>query len=260
MGFDKDLQNYLFDHFQDCLVGRLAKGIVHNINGPIQILSMQLELCRFGLSNNVHAMEELIASGHLEERARQLCKGFSDLSSRIDQMEDALHRIEHNVRLVGNRGDTRDPEPRPLILTSILQEELDFWKADLFFKHQVEVHTDFPEEPPIIFAVEKTLRDLLDGVLGACVEQLKGSDTKKMSVSLKKTPDSSIELNFEHSGLSFPVSSMESNIEGEYPEGEWKTDRAFCALSLRLAQEKAEKLGWGFGITTRSISLSIVQE
>lgn len=258
MGLDRDLQNYVIEHFQDCLVGRLVKGIVHNINGPIQILSMQLELLAMGMSSNVSALERLADSGLPGGELEGVRKGLGDLASRVDQMEDALRRIEYNVRLASNRGDTRDREPRPLVLNTVLQEELDFWKADLFFKHQVELRLDLPEEPPIVVVPEKDIRDLLDGVLGACVEQLKGAEDKELHVFVDKAPDDSMILHFVHSGPAFPEATGTGDpaLARAVPAGDPGPDRVFCMLLLAIAQEVAKRLGWEVRITGSAISIS----
>ena len=77
--------------FQHLLTGRLAKGIVHNLNSPLQILSMQLELVKAGL-------DELGG------------EGAGRLMERIIEMERMLHRIETLTGAVSGRkeGDVED--------------------------------------------------------------------------------------------------------------------------------------------------------
>ncbi len=258
MGFEEILKRYLFDHFHDCLAGRLTKGIVHNINGPIQILSMQMELFRLGLSQNLNSLKRLATSGNASDMPEKLYKNLSDMATRLDQMEEALQRIEQNVRIIGNRGgEGKDLEPRPLILATLIQEELEFWKGDLFFKHQVSVDLEMPEDPPIVYAREMALRDLVDGILGACVEHLKSCEHRSLSISLSKPVDDSMALSFTQSGLAFPVLGEVPEAQTDSEVEESSPDKRFSALSLILSQEKAKSMGWGFDVRPQEIIVSI---
>ncbi len=259
MTLEKNLKNYLFDHFNDCVAGRLTKGIVHNLNGPIQILSMQVELFRLGLSQNMSVLEKagpVEGDGSIQGNLR---KGLGDLVSRLDQMEEALQRIEQNVRIIGNRGgDAKENEIRPLILATLLQEELEFWKGDLFFKHQVELTVDMPEDPPIVHASENALRDLVDGIMGACVEHLKAPVQKRsLVISLSGLDDGSMAFRFSQSGPSFPsLEDVPETHGGQTPDVSLP-DGTFSALSLILAREKASSMEWGFDVAGSDVTVLI---
>lgn len=62
MAQGEDLTHYLVRHFQEYLIGSLAKGIVHNINSPLQILSMQIEFFRRKLCEDLK--NPRIIAGH----------------------------------------------------------------------------------------------------------------------------------------------------------------------------------------------------
>ncbi len=259
MNLDERQQRYLFDSFGNCLVGRLIKGIVHNINGPIQIISMQLELMKFELSRSQPMESGFTGIDSMDqEQMDPISKRFDSILSRLPQMEEALGRIEDMVRVVGGRSDLGVEGPRPVLLEHLIREELEFWKGDLFFKHQVEVRSNFPEKPVMLMAVEKELRDVIDGMLGACIEHLKGAQEKVITISIENPSDGPVTLSMSHTGADFGQEPEPLTNETE-PDAPFP-DQAFSSLAFLLIKEKSKALGWRIETGEKHIRCLIKKE
>ena len=105
------------------LAGRLLPGVVHNISGVAQMLSLPLDLARLALGR-----------GELDNVAAKL----ENLRQGLDLLGGEVARLA--ARSQGDRGRAAEP----LDLAQLAGRELDFWRGDLFFKHEVAQERDLP--------------------------------------------------------------------------------------------------------------------
>jgi len=103
------------------LVGRLLAGVVHNISSPMQMIVLPLD-----------RMEMDLAKGETP----QLTKYWPHLKQGTSKLLAELELLGSKVL------GLQDLEPREIDLAEIAQEQLAFWRADMFFKHQVELACD----------------------------------------------------------------------------------------------------------------------
>ncbi|MEA3386647.1 MAG: hypothetical protein U9Q89_09440 [Thermodesulfobacteriota bacterium] len=243
------LEHFLYSCFQNSKIGHLAKGIVHNLNGPIQILSMHIEMLKMDIVKDLRTTESTLALSLPDTAANQLKELADNLqkrTERLSQMEEALARMENMVNVITNRTQEGKDMRRPLILNHVLEEELDFWNADLFFKHQVEKQLVLPTIPSLIVINEAYLRDLIDGLLDACIKQMQETKERDLKITLGKKDDAAWSLEFEHTGNAFPSDwdqdiSRYSSESNEYTQK--TSDHLFLILTLNLAKARAEQIG-----------------
>jgi signal transduction histidine kinase len=243
------LEHLLFSCFQNSKIGYLAKGIVHNLNGLIQIISMQIELSKMDIAKNLKAIESILVLSLPDTAANQLKELADNLqkrTERLSQMEEALIRMEKMVNVITNRNQERKDGQRPLIFNQVLEEELNFWNADLFFKHQVEKQLVLPDTPIMIVINEGLLRDLIDGLLDACIKQMRETEERDLKLTLRQKDKATCSLEFEHTGNAFPADwdqdvSRYSPKVNEYTQK--TSDYLFLILTLNLAKVRAEQIG-----------------
>lgn len=148
-------QAAFLDRYRSSMLGNLVRGIIHNLNGSLQVLSMRLELLQRGLAREAERLSPETLSQALK------CQEQAD---RLTSMMAILTRtgVSHNLSA-----------PRPFRLNELLQEELALLGHDLFFKHQVRVHVALaPELPPLQgdpAAMSQALGNLLQNALEAMV-------------------------------------------------------------------------------------------
>ncbi len=242
------LESLLYSCFQNSRIGHLVKGIVHNLNGPIQILSMQIEILKMDIIKDIKTIESALAI-NLPDNAVQSFKGLSDnmqrSMERLSQMDEALTRMENMVNVITNRSQDREDGRRPLILNQVLEQELEFWNADLFFKHQVEKKLVLPDIPTLIVINEGYLRDLIDGLLDACIKQLQETTEHELKIILRQEGASKWFLEFEHTGSAFP-SDWDQDVRkysSKVSEHTHDTYDYRLFLALNLARVRAEQIG-----------------
>ena len=266
MGNIRFPENLLYGCFQNSKIGHLAKGIVHNLNGPIQILSMHIEMLKMDIAKDLKVIESTLVLSLPDTAVNQLKELADNLHKRTErflQMEEALARMENMVNVITNRSYDGENGQRPLILTQVLEEELDFWNADLFFKHQVGKQLALPTIPTLIVINEGYLRDLIDGLLDACIKQMQETEERDLKITLGQKDGSMWFLEFEHTGNAFPIDwdqdvsrySMESN---EYTQK--TSDYLFLILALNLAKVRAEQIGGTLEIEPQKASCLIPNE
>lgn len=95
-------------------LGSLVRGYFHNLKGTLQNLSLQLQLLYMKREQFLSSQAQI----HVE-------KALAFLQRLQDQLEIAL-------------GDLNNEDRGPWDLREIMERELIFWEANLFFKHKVK--------------------------------------------------------------------------------------------------------------------------
>ena len=174
MDRDSNITNTILELFKESLIGKNAKGIVHNMNSPLQVLSMHIEL----LAMDLKAIQLQIEEEGLTSDA------ISQAGDRLRQIDEIISRINSLVKLVGDRVNQSEnqQEEAPIILNQIINEMVEFWKSDLFFKHKVNLDLRLPEASPVIFSKESLLKDALDGLFFSWIEKLKENENPVLRI------------------------------------------------------------------------------
>lgn len=256
-------KNFLYGFFQNSRIGHLVKGIIHNLNSPIQILSMHIEMLKMDIVKGLNAAESaraLSLPDTVNKQLKELADNLRRGADRISEMEEALVRIENIVNVINNRSQGGEDGKRPIILKQVLEEELDFWNADLFFKHQVEKHLISPSTPIFTVVKEAHLRDLIDVLLDACIKQMQETEKRDLKITSCQKDEATWSLEFEHTGNAFPTNldqdirrySQESN---EYTQKTY--DHLFLILNLNMAKFRTEQIGGTLEIEPQKASCII---
>ena len=108
------------------LVGRLIKGLVHNLSGGLQMIRLPLDLLEMNLAQGRDA----------------------DLERKLPAMQQGATRMGEELSSMANKGnDLMRVEPNLFNLWTLVNEQLDFWRADMYHKHEAQVSLDFPQGP-----------------------------------------------------------------------------------------------------------------
>ena len=117
--------------------GHLVQGLVHNMSGPLQILTMQLELLKLTQTR----LESFLSAEGKEILAQQ--------EERLSQIESQVERLRNILAAVT---EVTQDSPGPVDLNEVLKKMLVLWEGDLKFKHEVEKEVHLSEEPLQIVA------------------------------------------------------------------------------------------------------------
>jgi hypothetical protein len=117
--------------------GFLVQGHIHNMSGPLQILSMQIELMR--------TFMERLPQGNSPEAQ----KIYDTLCQKLEQSASQVERLRS---LLGAISEAMADLPTTLDLNELLKKELVFWEGDLVFKHEVNKDLQLAEGPLTFYA------------------------------------------------------------------------------------------------------------
>jgi signal transduction histidine kinase len=142
------------------LPARLLRGVVHNISGAMQMLRLPLDL-----------MELRLAQG--ESR---------DLGAKLQAMQQGMTRLAEEVDLLSARSIHAGGEPSLLDLSRLAAEQLAFWRADMFFKHEAQVEQDLPTGGLPVRASYADVALAFNLLLANALESLRACGAKGLAV------------------------------------------------------------------------------
>jgi signal transduction histidine kinase len=150
------------DLYRHSALGTLVKGIVHNLNGSLQILSMQLELLQRTISKDGTPLSTL------PHEKVERCLG------QIDKMRTILEVLSRR----GSEGGAS----QTVHVNDLIDEELSFLNHHLFFKHEIDVKKAFGLRLP---PLQGSLADLRTGLMNLflnAIEAMENSPKKELTV------------------------------------------------------------------------------
>ena len=148
----------------DAQLGSLIKGVVHNLNGSLQILSLHLEMLERMLRN-----EKAIDSS-----VRQTA---GECHAQVDLFQSALQI------LLRRAAEEEEESPQNIDLNEIIDEELEAAKHDLFFKHRVRVQKALSPIPRLIKGVRRDFSRTFGNLILNASEAMEQSRLKELSVA-----------------------------------------------------------------------------
>uniref|UniRef100_A0A7V4LCF9 histidine kinase n=1 Tax=Desulfobacca acetoxidans TaxID=60893 RepID=A0A7V4LCF9_9BACT len=153
-------------YYRHAAVGRLAIGIIHNLNTPLQVVSFLLELLE---QKSEEEQQQLSVSEKgdtaLEQFAEYRRLKLRQLRQEVDQLRGMIQRLALQAVHEGQQ------EKCYLDLNRLLEDELNVYLGDPFFKHRIKKVFSFtPCLPPLYghyIDFSQSFRNLLDNALEA---------------------------------------------------------------------------------------------
>jgi signal transduction histidine kinase len=175
------LLSAFIERYRYSSLGALLKGVIHNLNGSLQILSMQMELLQRMLSKEEGKVQEQMGK----------CLGQMD---QFREMLDCL--IQKGIH------DEQDA-PQSISLNELLEEELSLLHHNLFFKHQVQLHKDLASPLPLLTGSYGDFSQGVGNLIQNALEAMEGSSHKELTLMTRVQGDR-IRLSIKDSGCGIP--------------------------------------------------------
>ena len=215
------------DRYRYSTLGTLVKGIIHNLNGSLQILSMQMELLQGML-------------------AKEGEKVNSSLLVKTKQCLDQADKLRGMIEVLLQKGIHEDQDtPQPINLNDLLEEELSVLNHNLFFKHQIDLKKGLASRLP-------TLRgyyvDLSQGILNLIqngLEAMEETPKKELSV-ITESSDREIQVRIADTGCGI---SEEIRPNLFRPFFTTKGEKHY-GLGLFMARELLSRYGASFNFSS----------
>lgn len=169
------------DRYRYSTLGELLKGIVHNLNGSLQVLSMQMELLQ-----------------------RMLVPEGDKIKNQVERCVGQIDKFKGMLDLLAQKGirDEQDT-PQAISLNELLEEELSLLHHNLFFKHQVRVCQDLSPSLPSLEGYYVDYSQALSNLVQNALEAMEESPLKELTVTTKIKGDR-IRVAIQDTGCGIP--------------------------------------------------------
>jgi signal transduction histidine kinase len=169
---------------QDAALGRMFRGIIHNLGGIIQVFSLQTDLSAMLLDKAMGVLEQMRQAGsspELDALRDLLARRGEALAQMQDKVQQSQHILQRTLIL---------PEFRQLsggaayTVNSVIETEVEFMAAASIFKHKVRKVLNLAEASPLVrFQLElhQIMHILLTNALEA-VQEKEGAEIVVESV------------------------------------------------------------------------------
>jgi hypothetical protein len=151
-------------------LGKLFGGLIHNLNGPMQNLGLDLEMASFSLrdplkTDNAVAIQNII--------------------SRLKRMEEEHGRINSLIRsTVSRTGDTCESENTLLNIYEFVRQELEYLHANLYFKHNVKTEIIINNDPPLVSSLPDDTLMGLSWLVQGLAEELERQKIRGLTINI----------------------------------------------------------------------------
>jgi signal transduction histidine kinase len=173
------------DQQRQATLGSFVRGIVHNMNGALQILSLQVEL----LQRTVAKDPEKIPA---------------TLPAKAEQCMDQINKLRRMIDFLVQKGTHEDEEEvQGIDLNQLLDEELSLLRHNLFFKHQVKVVKSLAPQLPLLQGYYLDFSQSISHLIQNALEAMEESPSKELGITTRVKKDR-IFLSIRDSGCGIP--------------------------------------------------------
>jgi signal transduction histidine kinase len=153
------------ERYRYSTLGSSVKGVVHNLNGSLQILSMQIELLQ---REGQREVNKLSPSAHAK---------MGQCLAQADQLKEMVAGLMRK----GIRDEQE--EPGPVDLNALLEEELSLLQYNLFCKHSIEVNNSPAPRLPLLKGYGPDFSQGLGNLIQNAIEAMEESPAKKLKIA-----------------------------------------------------------------------------
>lgn len=220
-------------------LGRLLRGLIHNINGPLQNISMLLELME---RNHLKIEEHLQAQAtSIPEALRSLCDGQKGRIQRIlDQVRVFTEMLKDFVVLQEIEANESEVE-----INLILERLSRVYRADLFLKHHVTVMLHLAPKVPLLNLRGRHVVPALEHLLENALLSMRASKDKTLTLSTEVMKDHVI-VEIKDTGCGLP--------KDRSPEELFQAFVTAWPDNVRSADKTCRHLGLGLGLAQKLLN------
>jgi hypothetical protein len=157
---------------QEAAVGRLIQGLIHNLNGPLHALGIEMEMMRLVISKD-------------DKGERALAQ---DILRRLDRMGMVFENLSRLIRSVAARAEMLQSPPRELHLNGLLRQEMELLQANLYFKHRVKTNLDLADGIPSPSKISDGLGLGMVWFVQGLVEEIERQGMDSLSIKTAAAP------------------------------------------------------------------------
>jgi len=204
-------------------LGKMAAGVAHEINNPLQIISDQA-----GWLKDLLKDEDLAGSKSLSE--------FRECAAKIQRAVDRCRSVTHRLLAFGRR---MEPSQESVVVNEALQEVISLIESEAAHRG-IQVITDLQQDLPVITTDKKQLQQVFLNILDNAVEAVGSSGTVTVGTRFHKGGNDNIVISIADTGPGIPKA-----VQGRIfdPFFTTKSTTGQAGLGLSIAYRILEKLG-----------------
>lgn len=159
--------NDLIRLFKMASFGKVTGGLIHNINGPLQNIGLDLEMSQYMIR------KEADDNG-----------GSSNIIVRLKRIEEELERLNTMIKISSNKITQSDNNLQNF--NEFLEQELSFLKTNLYYKHNVDTTLQLDAPPPLMGILPENSIMAFGWLLQKVIEELETLKCKKLFIKTEK--------------------------------------------------------------------------
>ncbi len=240
---EKRWEEALAEYSFDASIGRLFKGLIHNLNGVGQAFSMQTELLSMMFPHADKVLKSIENSDSIEV-AHEAATALKDMLAKRSALAEHLTKeVQTMYKIMGRCSsvmeESRDPgRVHAFKLRNVIATEVEFLSADSFFKHKVSKDLVLADDIPALSSYQVQLHKILSVLIenasqamekGTCPE----GDKAKISIS-SSINDAILRIDVEDNGPGV-ADTIRHNLFDPFVSGNNR-----LGLGLYLARGMAE--------------------
>jgi len=166
-------------------IGQLASGITHNLNTPISIIQGNAELLQVKNPESIEINMIIRQTTRMNELIRTIVtKGKHELNYENDEID----------------------------LNNLLKTEIEFLKANLYFKHYIECNLDLDEPIPSLYGIYSDYSQSISVIIQNSIDAMYKLEKRTLFVQTKNKKDF-IQVVIRDSGVGIEPEVMEHMFE-----------------------------------------------
>lgn len=225
---------------QDAALGRMFRGIIHNLGGVIQVFSLQTDLSAMMLNKAMAVLEQMRQTGsspELETLHDLLARRADALSQMQEKVQQSQQILQRTLILPEFR---QLPGGIPYTINSVIETEVEFMAADSIFKHKVRKVKNLAEPLPSLTRFQLELHQIMHILLDNALEAVR---------EMEEAAEIVVESAREGEGLAVRVQDNGPGLSGEAaahlyePFYSTKAGTGHLGLGLYLAKKLIARCG-----------------
>lgn len=224
---------------QDAAVGRLFRGIIHNLAGVMQVFSLNTDLSAMLQDKAIAVLMQMRQAGSsseldtLQDLLTRRAEALFQMQEKVRQSQQILHRtiiLPEFRQLAGGVSYT---------VNSVIETEMEFMAADSTFKHKLNKVMTLAEALPPLTHFQLELHQTMHIFLVNALEAMRGMEEAEIVIESSRK-DEGVGVRVQDNG---PGLSSEAAAHLYEPFYSTKGGNGHFGLGLYLAKKLITRCG-----------------